>query len=158
MRAEIGRLTLDRTLADRSSLNHNIVEAINHASALNWGIQCLRYEIRDIYPPEEVVQAMHSQVSAERQKRAEILASEGRRQAAINVAEGDKMSTILRAEGMREESINRAKGEYEAVLLGANASAQSIALVAQAIEANSKSSSALTLKVPLPSRLPGPVN
>jgi hypothetical protein len=74
MRAEIGQMTLDRTLAERARLNSNIVEAIN-AAAADWGIKCLRYEIRDIHPPEKVVEAMHSQVSAERQKRADILAS-----------------------------------------------------------------------------------
>jgi regulator of protease activity HflC (stomatin/prohibitin superfamily) len=78
MRAEIGRLSLDRTLAERSQLNANIVEAMNAASR-DWGIKCLRYEIRDIHPPENVVTAMHQQVSAERRKRAEILESEGQR-------------------------------------------------------------------------------
>ena len=88
MRSEIGQLTLDRTLAERAQLNVNIVNAINEA-ATAWGIRCMRYEIRDIQPPEQVVKAMHSQVSAERQKRAQILESEGSRQSAINVAEED---------------------------------------------------------------------
>lgn len=83
MRSEIGKLTLDKTLAERNQLNVLIVEAINDASH-DWGIKCLRYEIRDIQPPESVVKAMHSQVSAERQKRAQILESEGMRQSAIN--------------------------------------------------------------------------
>lgn len=76
MRAEIGQLTLDRTLAERAYLNKNIVNAINSA-ALEWGIQCLRYEIRDVHPPLKIVEAMHQQVSAERTKRAQILESEG---------------------------------------------------------------------------------
>ena len=109
MRAEIGQMTLDKTLAERQTLNANIVEAIN-AAASEWGIRCLRYEIRDIHPPQSVIQAMHSQVSAERQKRADILASEGQRQAAINVAEGEKQSIILRAEAHRAETVNKAMG------------------------------------------------
>lgn len=76
MRAEIGQMTLDRTLAERAHLNANIVEAINTAAS-DWGIQCLRYEIRDIHPPSKVVESMHQQVSAERTKRAQILDSEG---------------------------------------------------------------------------------
>lgn len=76
MRSEIGQMSLDRTLAERAQLNHNITHAINEAAEA-WGIKCLRYEIRDIHPPELVVKAMHSQVSAERQKRALILESEG---------------------------------------------------------------------------------
>lgn len=78
MRAEIGQMTLDRTLAERTQLNMGIVNAIN-AAAADWGIRCLRYEIRDIHPPDNVVAAMHQQVSAERRKRAEILESEGSR-------------------------------------------------------------------------------
>ena len=78
MRAEIGQMTLDRTLAERAHLNANIVEAINTAAA-DWGIQCLRYEIRDIHPPSKVVESMHQQVSAERTKRAQILDSEGKK-------------------------------------------------------------------------------
>ncbi|KAI8050268.1 hypothetical protein BDF22DRAFT_696363 [Syncephalis plumigaleata] len=107
MRAEIGQMTLDRTLAERNQLNQNIVQAINHA-AEDWGIRCLRYEIRDIHPPVNVVESMHSQVSAERSKRAQILESEGSRQAAINVAEGHKQSTILASEADKAEQINRA--------------------------------------------------
>jgi regulator of protease activity HflC (stomatin/prohibitin superfamily) len=132
MRSEIGQLTLDRTLAERSQLNVNIVRAINEA-ATAWGILCMRYEIRDIQPPEQVVKAMHSQVSAERQKRAQILDSEGSRQAAINVAEGEKQSKILSSEGFCQEQINRATGEYEAVLLRAKASAETIRIIGEAI-------------------------
>ncbi len=109
MRSEIGQMTLDRTLSERSRLNANIVEALGIASK-DWGIQCLRYEIRDIHLPAKVVEAMHSQVSAERQKRAEILASEGHRQAAINVAEGQKQSTILAAQAFQAEKIHQAEG------------------------------------------------
>ncbi|KAG0357378.1 Stomatin-like protein 2, mitochondrial [Gamsiella multidivaricata] len=132
MRAEIGQMTLDRTLAERAHLNSNIVEAINTAAA-DWGIQCLRYEIRDIHPPAKVVESMHQQVSAERTKRAQILDSEGSRQAAINVAEGHKQSTILQSEADKAEQINRATGEAEAILLRAQASAEGIRRIAEAI-------------------------
>lgn len=98
MRNEIGQLTLDKLLVERTQLNKNIVSDINKASE-DWGIKCLRYEIRDIHPPENVVAAMHQQVSAERKKRAEILESEGSRQSAINVAEGQKQREILESEG-----------------------------------------------------------
>ncbi|KAG1474932.1 hypothetical protein G6F56_000044 [Rhizopus delemar] len=135
MRAEIGQMTLDRTLAERAYLNANIVDAIN-AAADDWGIRCLRYEIRDIHPPARVVESMHQQVSAERTKRAQILESEGARQAAINVAEGRKQATILASEAERAEKINMAAGEAEAILLRAAASAQSIEKVAQAISTN----------------------
>ncbi|KAF9329698.1 Stomatin-like protein 2, mitochondrial [Podila minutissima] len=132
MRAEIGQMTLDRTLAERAHLNANIVEAINSAAA-DWGIKCLRYEIRDIHPPAKVVESMHQQVSAERTKRAQILDSEGSRQAAINVAEGHKQSTILQSEADKAEQINRATGEAEAILLRAQASAEGIRRIADAI-------------------------
>ncbi|KAG0324556.1 hypothetical protein BGZ99_001691 [Dissophora globulifera] len=132
MRAEIGHMTLDRTLAERAYLNNNIVRVIN-AAAADWGIQCLRYEIRDIHPPARVVESMHQQVSAERTKRAQILDSEGSRQAAINVAEGHKQSTILQSEAHKAEQINKATGEAEAILLRAEASAAGIRRIADAI-------------------------
>lgn len=135
MRAEIGQMTLDRTLAERAHLNANIVDAINSA-AEDWGIRCLRYEIRDIHPPVKVVESMHQQVSAERTKRAQILESEGARQAAINVAEGRKQSTILASEAEKAERINMAAGEAEAILLRATASAKGIEKVALAIGMN----------------------
>ncbi|KAG0169902.1 hypothetical protein DFQ28_002819 [Apophysomyces sp. BC1034] len=135
MRSEIGQMTLDRTLAERTYLNANIVDAINSA-AEDWGIRCLRYEIRDIHPPSKVVESMHQQVSAERTKRAQILESEGARQAAINVAEGKKQATILASEAEKAEKINMAAGEAEAILLRAQASAKGIEVVASAIGMN----------------------
>ncbi|KAJ1340421.1 hypothetical protein BSLG_004940 [Batrachochytrium salamandrivorans] len=135
MRAEIGQMTLDRTLAERTRINTNIVQVMN-AAAENWGIKCLRYEIRDIHPPENVVAAMHQQVSAERKKRAEILESEGSRQAAINVAEGHKQSVILESEAVQAKQINHAKGEAEAIWMRADASARAIARTAQVIQSN----------------------
>lgn len=133
MRAEIGQMTLDLTLAERNRLNANIVEAINAASE-SWGIRCLRYEIRDIHPPENVVQSMHSLVSAERSKRAQILESEGRRQAEINVAEGHKQAVILESEATKSQQINHATGDAEAILLKAKATALGLEKVAEAIQ------------------------
>ncbi|CAJ0846766.1 427_t:CDS:10, partial [Entrophospora sp. SA101] len=146
MRAEIGQMTLDRTLAERAHLNANIVDAINSAADA-WGIRCLRYEIRDIHPPAKVVESMHSQVSAERSKRASILESEGQRQAAINVAEGSKQSVILASEAQKSEQINRAIGEAEAILLRAKATAEGIRQISNAINESSRGTDAVTLTV-----------
>ncbi|KAG9230552.1 hypothetical protein BJ875DRAFT_408667 [Amylocarpus encephaloides] len=132
MRSEIGQLTLDHVLKERAALNTNITEAINEA-AQDWGVVCLRYEIRDIHAPEGVVAAMHRQVTAERSKRAEILDSEGQRQSAINIAEGRKQSVILASEALRSEQINMASGEAEAILLKAKATAAGIDAVARSI-------------------------
>lgn len=132
MRSEIGRLTLDHVLRERAALNTNITEAINEA-ARDWGVVCLRYEIRDIHAPEGVVAAMHRQVTAERSKRAEILDSEGQRQSAINIAEGRKQSVILASEALKAEQVNIASGEAEAIFVRAKATAQGIDAVAQSI-------------------------
>lgn len=132
MRSEIGQLTLDHVLKERAALNTNITQAINEA-AQDWGVTCLRYEIRDIHAPDGVVAAMHRQVTAERSKRAEILESEGQRQSAINIAEGRKQSVILASEALKSEQINMASGEAEAILLKATATARGIDAVAQAI-------------------------
>ena len=132
MRSEIGQLTLDHVLKERAMLNTNITQAINEA-AQDWGVVCLRYEIRDIHAPEGVVEAMHRQVTAERSKRAEILDSEGQRQSAINIAEGRKQSVILASEAMKSEQVNMAAGEAEAIKLKAQATARGIDSVAQAI-------------------------
>lgn len=132
MRSEIGQLTLDHVLKERAALNVNITQAINEA-AQDWGVVCLRYEIRDIHAPEGVVAAMHRQVTAERSKRAEILDSEGQRQSAINIAEGRKQSVILASEALRSEQINMATGEAEAILLKAKATANGINAVAASI-------------------------
>lgn len=132
MRSEIGQLSLDHVLKERANLNANITAAINEA-AQDWGVTCLRYEIRDIHAPEPVVEAMHRQVTAERSKRAEILESEGQRQSAINIAEGKKQSVILASEALRSEQINMANGEAEAILLKARATANGIDAVARAI-------------------------
>ncbi|MBI4829094.1 MAG: paraslipin [Nitrospinae bacterium] len=133
MRSEIGKIMLDKTFEERDSLNANIVSSINQASNI-WGIQCLRYEIKDITPPHNVLQAMELQVAAERRKRAEILDSEGKRQAQINTAEGQKQEIVLKSEGALLDQVNRAKGEAEAILQVASATAQGIEKVAAAIE------------------------
>ena len=138
MRSEIGQLTLDHVLKERAALNTNITQAINEA-AQDWGVVCLRYEIRDIHAPDGVVAAMHRQVTAERSKRAEILDSEGQRQSAINIAEGRKQSVILASEALRSEQINMASGEAEAILLKAKATAAGIDAVAASIKAGAES-------------------
>lgn len=133
MRSEIGQLTLDHVLKERAALNTNITQAINEA-AQDWGVTCLRYEIRDIHAPDGVVAAMHRQVTAERSKRAEILDSEGQRQSAINIAEGKKQSVILASEALRSEQINLASGEAEAILAKAQATARGIDAVARIMQ------------------------
>jgi regulator of protease activity HflC (stomatin/prohibitin superfamily) len=147
MRSEIGQLTLDHVLKERANLNANITAAINEA-AQDWGVVCLRYEIRDIHAPGPVVDAMHRQVTAERSKRAEILDSEGQRQSAINIAEGKKQSVILASEAMRSEKINNASGEAEAILLKAQATAAGINAVARSIaDGKGAAQSAVSLSV-----------
>ena len=133
MRSELGKMTLDRTFLERDNLNVSIVQSINEASVV-WGIQCLRYEIKDITPPDNVRQAMELQVAAERKKRAEVLNSEGKRQSQINIAEGIKQEVVLKSEAAMTDQINRAKGEAEAILEVAKATAEGIELVAVSIE------------------------
>lgn len=145
MRSEIGKLTLDKTFEERETLNANIVTAINQA-AQTWGIQCMRYEIKNITPPSSVLKAMELQVAADRQKRAVILDSEGKRQAQINVAEGKKQEIVLESEAAMTEQINKAKGEAEAILAVAEATAKGIEMVAAAIQKQG-GSDAVALKV-----------
>ncbi|HJD54411.1 MAG TPA: paraslipin [Rickettsia endosymbiont of Proechinophthirus fluctus] len=145
MRSEIGKLPLDRTFEERETLNVAIVAAINQA-AINWGIQCMRYEIKDIQPPQTILKAMELQVAAERQKRAQILESEGNRQAKINHAEGEKAQIVLNSEASYTDQVNRAKGEAEAIGLVATATANSIEIVATAIQ-KTGGSDAVALKI-----------
>ena len=128
MRSEIGKMELDKTFEERDSLNSNIVTAINEASA-PWGVQVLRYEIKDIVPPASVMEAMERQMKAEREKRAKVLESEGDRQAAINVAEGEKRSQVLAAEAEKAEQILKAEGEAQAILQVAKAKAEALDMV-----------------------------
>ncbi|GFT10181.1 stomatin-like protein 2, mitochondrial [Nephila pilipes] len=132
MRSELGKISLDSVFRERESLNFAIVEAINKASNA-WGIDCLRYEIRDIRLPQRVNEAMQMQVEAERKKRAAILESEGIREADINVAEGKKRSRILSSEAEKTEQINRAQGEASAILAKADARARSLQVIADSL-------------------------
>lgn len=133
MRSEIGKLPLDRTFEERDTLNIAIVAAINQA-AVNWGIQCMRYEIKDIQPPQTILKAMELQVAAERQKRAQILESEGNRQSKINQAEGEKAQIVLNSEAAYTDQVNRARGEAEAIMFVAEATAKSIEIIASSIQ------------------------
>lgn len=132
MRAEIGKITLERTFEERETMNANIVTAINEAAG-KWGVQCMRYEIRNITPPKSVLQAMELQVAADRQKRAEILNSEGKSQAVVNLATADKQQVVLRSEAALTDQSNRAKGQAEAIRQVAQATADGIREVAKAI-------------------------
>ncbi|PNW69805.1 hypothetical protein CHLRE_19g750847v5 [Chlamydomonas reinhardtii] len=133
MRSELGKITLDKTFEEREALNHNIVRTINEAAEA-WGLQILRYEIKDIMPPRGIVQAMELQAEAERRKRASILESEGLRQSKINVAEADKQQVILASEASRQQSINLAQGEAEALYATAEATARSLGVVSAALQ------------------------
>lgn len=133
MRSELGKMELDKTFEERDLLNTNIVAAINSASE-PWGIQVLRYEIKDIVPPNSVMEAMEAQMKAERVKRAQILESEGDRQAAINVAEGKKQAQVLAAEADKAEQILNAEGEAQAIIAVAEAQADALLKVGEAAE------------------------
>ena len=132
LRSVIGKLELDRTFEERAIINAQVVAAIDEA-ALNWGVKVLRYEIKDLTPPKEILLAMQSQITAEREKRALIAASEGRRQEQINIATGEREAFIARSEGEKLAAINNAQGEAAAILTVADANAKAIELVANAI-------------------------
>ncbi len=131
MRSELGKMELDKTFEERDLLNTNIVAAINLASE-PWGLQVLRYELKNITPPVSVMEAMEAQMKAERVKRAQILESEGDRQAAINVAEGKKQAQVLAAEADKTEQILKAEGEATAILAVAKAQAEALREVGEA--------------------------
>jgi regulator of protease activity HflC (stomatin/prohibitin superfamily) len=135
MRSAIGKLVMDKTFEEREYLNNQIVSAINEAAG-TWGIQCMRYEIRDITPSTTILKAMEAQVSSERQKRADILESEGKMQSMINIAEGNKKQVVLNSEAEMMDKINKAKGEAEAIETVAKATAISIEAIAVAILKN----------------------
>lgn len=134
LRSVIGKLELDRTFEEREFINHSIVSALDEA-ALNWGVKVLRYEIKDLTPPNEILRAMQAQITAEREKRALIAASEGRRQEQINIATGEREASIARSEGEKQAQINQAEGEAAAVLAIAEATARAINLVAESVRA-----------------------
>ncbi len=132
LRSVIGKLELDKTFEERDIINAQVVAAIDEA-ALNWGVKVLRYEIKDLTPPKEILHAMQSQITAEREKRALIAASEGRKQEQINIATGEREASIARSEGEKQAAINNAQGEAAAILVVAQANARAIEVVAMAI-------------------------
>ena len=132
LRSVIGKMELDKTFEERDHINTTIVNAIDE-SAANWGVKVLRYEIKDLTPPAEILHAMQRQITAEREKRALIAASEGRRQEQINIASGEREAAIARSEGERQAAINRAQGEASAIVALAEASAAALRQVGAAI-------------------------
>lgn len=132
LRSVIGKLELDKTFEERDIINAQVVQAIDEA-ALNWGVKVLRYEIKDLTPPKEILHAMQAQITAEREKRALIAASEGRRQEQINIATGEREAFIARSEGEKQAEINKAQGEAAAILAVAEATSEAIRKVAEAI-------------------------
>jgi len=138
MRSELGKITLDKTFEERDTLNAKIVAAINEASQ-EWGLQCLRYEIRDITPPRAIQQAMEMQAEAERRKRAAVLQSEGEKESAVNFAEGRKQQMILESEAAKIDAINRAEGEAEAIFAKAEAHARGIEAISASLQSSNSS-------------------
>ncbi|MEN9372551.1 MAG: hypothetical protein RIR79_103 [Pseudomonadota bacterium] len=132
LRSVIGKLELDKTFEERDIINSQIVQAVDEA-ALNWGVKVLRYEIKDLTPPDAIVHAMQQQITAEREKRALIAGSEGRRQEQINIATGEREASIARSEGEKQAAINNAQGQAAAILAVAEANAQAIERLASAI-------------------------
>lgn len=132
MRSEIGKIVLDKCFEERSNINAAVVAAIDEAAS-GWGVKVLRYEIKNITPPDTVLVAMEKQMQAEREKRATILQSEGEKQSAVNVAEGQKQKVVLESEALRQQQINQAEGEASAIIAVAEATAQGIRRVADAI-------------------------
>ena len=132
LRSVIGKMELDRTFEERDSINAHVVSALDEAAS-NWGVKVLRYEIKDLTPPQEILRAMQAQITAEREKRALIAASEGRKQEQINIATGEREAFIARSEGQRQAEINAAQGEASAIVAVADATAEAIRKVAEAI-------------------------
>ena len=133
LRSEIGKITLDRTFEERSTINISVVNELDKAST-PWGVKVMRYEIRNINPPQDVINAMEKQMRAEREKRAVVLGSEGHRDAAINEAEGQKQQVIKASEAKKQQQINEAEGEASAILAIATATSEGIRKVAEAIQ------------------------
>jgi len=133
LRSLIGRMEMDRTFEEREEINRGVVMALNEAST-NWGVKVLRYEIKDLTPPKDILLAMQRQITAEREKRALIASSEGRMQEQINLATGEREAAIQQSEGDKQAAINVAQGEAEAIKAIAIANAEAIARVAMAIE------------------------
>ena len=134
LRSEIGKIELDKTFEERSHINLRVVEELDQASN-PWGVKVLRYEIRNINPPRDVLTAMEKQMRAEREKRATVLQSEGERDAKINEAEGEKQRVIKESEATKLQQINEAQGEAAAILAVAEATAEGLKKVAEALNA-----------------------
>jgi regulator of protease activity HflC (stomatin/prohibitin superfamily) len=132
LRSVIGKMELDRTFEERDHINLSVVAALDEA-ATNWGVKVLRYEIKDLTPPAAILHSMQAQITAEREKRALIAASEGRKQEQINIATGEREAYIARSEGQRQAEINKAQGEAAAIVAVAEATADAIRKVAEAI-------------------------
>ena len=145
LRSVIGKLELDKTFEEREFINHSVVNALDEAAA-NWGVKVLRYEIKDLTPPKEILHAMQAQITAEREKRALIAASEGKRQEQINLASGAREAAIQKSEGERQAAINKAQGEAAAILAVAEANAQAIEKIGHAIRGEG-GAEAVNLKV-----------
>ena len=133
LRSCIGRIDLDKTFEERETINGQVVESIDQA-AQAWGVKVLRYEVKDILPPESVKKAMEAQMTAEREKRAAIARSEGERQSTINRAEGDRQDAILRSEGEKQRRINEAEGRAQEILAVAGATAEGLRAIAKELE------------------------
>jgi len=133
LRSEVGKIELDRTFEERTHINLSVVGELDKASE-PWGVKVLRYEIKNIVPPKDILGAMEKQMRAEREKRATILSSEGVRDSAINTAEGDKQQVIKASEARKQQQINEAEGQAAAILSVATATAEGIRLVAESIQ------------------------
>jgi regulator of protease activity HflC (stomatin/prohibitin superfamily) len=133
LRSEVGKIDLDKTFEERTNINTQVVTELDKASE-PWGVKVLRYEVKSITPPQDVLAAMEKQMRAEREKRAVILTSEGQRDAVINAAEGDKQQAIKASEAQRQRQINEAEGQASAILAVATATAEGIRKVAEAIK------------------------
>ncbi len=133
LRSEMGKIDLDRTFEERSLINASVVEEVDKASDA-WGVKILRYEIKNITPPADVLSAMEKQMRAEREKRAVVLTSEGERDARINEAEGAKQQVIKQSEAVKQKSINEAEGEAEAIMAVARATAEGLRQIANALQ------------------------
>ena len=133
LRSVVGKMELDKTFEERDMINAGVVNALDEA-ALNWGVKVLRYEIKDLTPPAAILHAMQAQITAEREKRALIAASEGRRQEQINIATGEREAFVARSEGQKQAEINKAQGEASAITAVADATADAIRKIAAAIQ------------------------
>ena len=133
LRSVIGKMVMDQTFEERDLINTQVVAAVDEA-AVNWGVKVLRYEIKDLTPPEAVLQAMQRQITAEREKRAVIFESEGRKQEQINIANGEREAAIAKSEGEKQSEINIAEGKAQATLMMAKASAEAIRQIAVATQ------------------------